>query len=247
MNCKGDHIFDCVTACRNRFMFDSLKKHESPIELLETVTFCEREIFFLMKRTKAEESPCPEFSFLHLRCRERTRERARRGCEAVTVGMKLRLRAPSLFSSVNERKGWGFGPLITQSSRGFRCGYYALLPPVWRTTSPSDSARLAYSSHYHPRAGQGCAKDELQRGMGRSYEMNLNPDADSDDLENKNGYSCLEQGKLRNHYESGISHLCKTVLEPKCWTMNQTQRIKTITLGIDWLGMNQGMNETTWF
>lgn len=32
--------------------------------------------FFLMKRTKAEESPCPEFSFLHLRCGERTRESA---------------------------------------------------------------------------------------------------------------------------------------------------------------------------
>lgn len=77
------------------------------------------EIFFLMKRTKAEES-CVLNSHFFTSDAERERERARCGCDGVTAAMRLRLRAPSLFSSVNERKGRSFRPLITQSSRGLR-------------------------------------------------------------------------------------------------------------------------------
>ncbi len=133
MNCKRDHIFDCVTGWRNILMFDSLKKHESLIGLLETEWPSARkrererekwsfEKFFLMKRTKAEESRVLNSHFL------REWERARCGCDVLQ-----RLRAPSLFSSVNELQASHY----TEQQRApgeMLCGYYTLLPPACQTT-----------------------------------------------------------------------------------------------------------------
>lgn len=84
MNCKRDHIFDCVTGWRNRLMFDSLKKHESPIGLLETewpsARKREREVelwdFFPNEKNKGRGFLCPEFSFLDFRRRENESEHA---------------------------------------------------------------------------------------------------------------------------------------------------------------------------
>ncbi len=99
------------------------------------VTFCQKErerererekwsfeMFFLMKRTKAEESRVLNSHFL------REWERARCGCDVLQ-----RLRAPSLFSSVNELQASHY----TEQQRApgeMLCGYYTLLPPACQTT-----------------------------------------------------------------------------------------------------------------
>lgn len=125
INCKRDHIFDCVTGWRNRLMFDSFKKTwKSNRAPGNRVTFCQKERervrevelwdVFPNEKNKGRGVPCPEFSFLDFRRRENESE------HAVGVTVLQRLRAPSLFSSVNERKGRSFRPLITQSSRGLR-------------------------------------------------------------------------------------------------------------------------------
>lgn len=144
MNCKRDHIFDCVTGWRNR-LFYSLKKHESPIWLLERVTFFEREKerevelwdFFPNEKNKGRGVLCPEFSFLHFRCRERMRAstlwmwRCYSGDEAQaesTIIIQL--------SKWEERQELQASHYTEQqrAPSEMRCGYYTLLPPACQVT-----------------------------------------------------------------------------------------------------------------